>query len=94
MKLIALPDLVGANTTVALNSAALEARFYKVAVVGAGTVRLGNGATSTKGTAIVAANGVVDVELDGSDSSEVFELAADQAFIPTGTTLTISAGVG
>ena len=93
-KLIALADIVGANSTVALSSTALEARFYKVAVVGGGTVRLGVGATTAKGTAIVSGNGVVDIELDGSDVNETFEMSAEQAYVPTGTTLTVSAGVG
>ncbi len=94
MKLIALPDIAGANATVPLNGTSLEARFYKVSVLGGGTVRLGNGATSTQGVAITSASGVVDIELDGSDPNEVFQMKADQAYVPTGTTLTVSAGVG
>lgn len=94
MQLVALPDIVGGNAAVALNSSLINARFYKVSVVGAGTVRIGVGATIAKGTAITSSSGVVDIELDGSDPSEVFQLSAEQAYVPTGTTLTVSAGVG
>lgn len=94
MKLIGLADIVGANATVPLNGSPLEARFYKVSVVGSGTVRLGNSATAAMGVAITSGSGVVDIELDGSDPNEVFQMAADQAYVPSGTTLTVSAGVG
>jgi hypothetical protein len=96
MFLISFPDVVGSGVTVQIAPGSkLQVRFLKLSVVGSGTVRIGDANTSaSQGVAITASSGVVDLELDGGDLTETFGMAQVQAYIPTGTSLTITAGGG
>ena len=96
MRLLSFADIAGSNATVQIAAGSvLQVRFIQVSVVGSGTVRIGDSTTtSSQGLAITSGSGVVDFELDGGDLTETFGMAQVWAYVPTGTTLTITAGGG
>ena len=96
MILISFADIAGASATVQIAPGSVQqVRFIKVSVVGNGTVRIGDSnTTATKGLAVTSGSGVTDFELDGGDVTETFAMAQVYAYVPSGTTLTVTAGGG
>lgn len=95
MQLISFADIAGSSATVQIApGSTLQVRFLKLSVIGSGTVRIGDSkVTSAQGVAVVAGE-VTDFELDGGDLTELFSMAQVYAYIPSGTTLTVTAGGG
>jgi hypothetical protein len=93
--LISFADVAGANLVVQIApGSVLQVRFVKLAVVGPGTVRVGDSKVSASQGVAVTSSDVFDIELDGGDLTETFAMAQIYAYIPSGTTLTITAGGG
>lgn len=91
MQLLDLPDIVGDGAVHPLNAAVLYARFVKLTAVG-GACRIGGSTVSASRGVSIPSGTSMDIELDGGDITEQFCLNQISAFIPNGTTLTISYG--
>lgn len=91
MQLLDLPDIVGDNAVHQLNSGVLYARFVKLTAV-SGACRVGGSTVSaTRGVSIPSGQ-TMHLDLDGADITEQFTLNQINAYVPSGTTLTISYG--
>ncbi len=91
MQLLDLPDIAGDNAVHPLSAALLYARFVKLSAVG-GACRIGGSTVSAARGMQIPSGQTVDLELDGGDITEQFALNQIQAYVPNGTTLTISYG--
>lgn len=91
MQLLDLPDIAGDNAVHALNTGVLYARFVKLSAVG-GACRVGGSTVSASRGVQIPSGQTMDLELDGGDITETFCLNQISAYIPNGTTLTISYG--
>ena len=92
MQLISVADIVGGNTKVPILAIANKARFLVLTPLG-GNCRVGDTNTSaTQGAAIIQ-NTTTIIPLDGADLPNTYMLASQFAYVPAGTTLTVSYGI-
>jgi hypothetical protein len=93
MQLITIADIVGANTKVPiLATAGLKARFLVLTPLG-GNCRVGDTNTSASQGAALIQNTTTVIPLDGADRPSTYALSSNFAYVPSGTTLTVSYGV-
>ncbi len=93
MQIISVADIIGGNAKVAiLATAGLKARFLLLTPLG-GNCRVGDTNTSaTQGAALIQ-NTTTVIPLDGADMPSTYALNSQFAYVPAGTTLTVSYGV-
>jgi len=93
MQLISIADIVGANAKVAiLATAGLKARLLVLTPLG-GNCRVGDANTSASQGAALIQNTTTIIPLDGADLPNTYALASQFAYVPAGTTLTVSYGI-
>lgn len=98
MKIFALPDISGDGAAHQLVATSTKAKWVSFSAIGNGPVRIGDASvTSSRGVSVpgVATVGGTPVVFppDGSDMTAIYDLSMIYAYVPSGTTLTISYGV-
>lgn len=83
-----LADIAGANTTVALTTPNITARWVIVYVSGAGTVRLGGSTVSSTLGLPVVAGASMFFPYSGRDFC--YSIGAIYAYIPAGATVSVA----
>lgn len=92
MTVLPIADIAGDNAAHALGTAGQRARWIKVTASG-GTARLGNSAVAAAVGVLCPQNVPVTLESNGADPTDSYDLAGIEAYVPSGTTLTVTYGV-
>lgn len=92
MQISTLPDLAGGDATVALTSGAACARQITVCAVG-GIARFGDASVAIARGVELPMGVPVTFRVNSDDPVDLIQLNQTHAYIPTGTTLTISYGL-
>lgn len=91
MTIHSIADIAGGSATVPLlATVGTRARRIFLGVVGSGTVRVGDAnVTSSRGVAVVAATPLT-ISVSDADETDLIDLNTVNAYVPSGTTLTVS----
>lgn len=90
MQLLTIPDLVGGNAAVVLSSTSRSVRGL-IAVATGGAARIGDASVGVAQGAECPKDIPVIIYADPQDISARFDLSELKAYVPSGTTLTLSA---